>query len=77
MENQNDDAKLEILANGEKLYLKKKSDNQCTVTGFKKEKVGDLEVHHLDETSTYPRLALEVDNGIVLHKEIHVLFHKK
>lgn len=55
----------------------KKDNNQCVVTGLKKEKIGDLEVHHLYGTKTFPKLALEVNNGIVLHKKIHTFFHQK
>jgi hypothetical protein len=51
--------------------------NQCAVTGLKKQMAKDLEVHHLYGTKNYPYLIYVVENGIVLHKTIHLLFHKK
>ena len=52
-------------------------ENECAVTGLKKQKKGDLEVHHLYGTQSYPNLAYTVENGIILHQDIHLLFHTK
>jgi hypothetical protein len=51
--------------------------NKCAVTGFQKQNTGDLVVHHLYGTTSYPNLVYTVENGIVLHKKIHLLFHTK
>lgn len=37
---------------------------------------GELEVHHINNFADFPELRFEVDNGIVLSKESHKLFHK-
>lgn len=50
-------------------------DSKCAVTGVSKEKNGDLEVHHFYNTKKYPNLIYNIQNGIVLHKSIHILFH--
>lgn len=52
-------------------------NNECAVTGIKLENTGDLEVHHLYGANTRTDLTYVVENGIVLHKDIHVSFHKK
>ena len=52
-------------------------DYKCAVTGVSKEKNGDLEVHHFYSIKKYPNLIYKVENGIVLHKSIHTLFHTK
>jgi hypothetical protein len=51
--------------------------NECAVTGLKKQNTGDLVVHHLYGTKAFPDLMYTVENGIVLFKDIHLLFHKK
>ena len=51
--------------------------NLCAVTGRPAKTAGDLDAHHLYSTTTYPHLTYKVENGILLHKEIHTLFHQK
>lgn len=46
----------------------------CQVTGIKG---GKLVAHHLYSFDEHENLRLEVDNGIVLLKEIHKIFHKE
>lgn len=58
-------------------FILQNYDSKCAVTGVSKEKIGDLEVHHFYSTKTYPNLIYKVENGIVLHKSVHTLFHKK
>jgi hypothetical protein len=49
---------------------------QCAITG-KKQTTKNLVVHHLYGTTVYPHLVYHIKNGIVLHKEYHLLFYKK
>jgi DNA ligase (NAD+) len=52
----------------------KKQNNKCQITGeFKSDT--ELSVHHLYNKSTYPELASEQDNLLVIKKEIHKDFH--
>lgn len=54
-----------------------KSDYKCAITGIAKTNTGDLEVHHFYSTKNHPHLIYDSKNGIVLHKPIHIAFHKK
>ena len=38
---------------------------------------GDLVVHHINNFADFPELRTSIENGIVLSKESHNLFHKK
>jgi len=49
---------------------------QCPITGIKKEKTGDLVVHHLYCAKKNPELVYVIENGIVLEKNFHTHFHK-
>jgi hypothetical protein len=52
-------------------------DNECAVTGQKKVNTGDLVVHHLYSADEHPDLVYVIENGILLHKEVHDSYHKK
>jgi hypothetical protein len=54
----------------------KKYDNKCAITNISSKK-DNLEVHHLYSAKKYPDLIYNINNGIVLHQSIHILFHKK
>ena len=52
--------------------------NECAVTGIKN-KAGEkpiLIAHHLISAHSEDALALNVDNGILIHMDIHTTFHK-
>jgi hypothetical protein len=53
----------------------KKQNNQCQITGEPNSKTTILAVHHLYNKSTYPELAAEQDNLLVIKQEIHQEFH--
>lgn len=53
----------------------KKQKNQCQITGEPHSKTTILAVHHLYNKSTYPELAAEQDNLLVIKQEIHQEFH--
>ena len=53
----------------------KKQKNQCQITGESMSKTMTLAVHHLYNKSTYPELAAEQDNLLVIKQEIHQEFH--
>jgi hypothetical protein len=53
----------------------KKQKNQCQITGETHSKTMILAVHHLYNKSTYPELAAEQDNLLVIKQEIHQEFH--
>ncbi len=38
---------------------------------------GILNVHHINNFSEFPELRFDINNGITLSKEVHILFHKK
>lgn len=48
---------------------------QCAITGSKKKEAGDLVVHHLYSATVRNELAYNVNNGIVLTRQIHTMFH--
>jgi len=52
-------------------------NNECAVTGIKKQELinTNLEVHHLYCAHAHKHLVYRPENGIVLHPEIHKLFH--
>nr|ANQ46364.1 hypothetical protein [Tetrabaena socialis] len=52
-------------------------NNECAVTGVKKQKPGDLIVHHLNCVKNHVHLAFIPQNGIVLERSIHNNYHKK
>lgn len=52
-------------------------DYKCAITGISNENKGELEAHHFYNTKKYSYLIYNVENGIVLQKDIHVLFHKQ
>lgn len=53
----------------------KKQNNKCQITGETQSKTTILAVHHLYNKSTYPELAAEQDNLLVIKQEIHQEFH--
>jgi hypothetical protein len=55
----------------------KNYNNKCAITGFKTDKPGFLVVHHLYCAKKNPNLIYEPENGIVLQKAWHELFHKE
>lgn len=57
--------------------VREEFDNQCAITGVKNLEKGDglLVVHHLIGANLNDSLALTVENGIVLHKDLHKKFH--
>lgn len=52
-------------------------NNQCAITGLVNTKNNFLEVHHFYNAKNYPHLVYNIKNGIVLTKEMHILFHKQ
>lgn len=54
--------------------------NECAITGTKniKDNNGNpvLVAHHLISASSSDKAAYNVKNGIVIHKDLHILFHK-
>ena len=51
---------------------------QCAITGKQpSDSEPPLEVHHLYSVSGYPDLVYQVENGILLTKELHMKFHSK
>lgn len=57
----------------------KRYNFKCAITGVSKDQIpaGSLVVHHLNGATSYPHLVYVVENGIVLTKELHLLFHKQ
>jgi hypothetical protein len=51
----------------------KKYHYECFLTQSKI----NLQVHHLYSWNAYPDLRYDINNGVVLSKSIHILFHKK
>ena len=45
----------------------------CQITGDNKG--GNLVAHHLYSYTDYPKLRYDIDNGITITKEVHLLFH--
>ena len=66
---------LETEINRAKKEALKKQNNQCQITGETQSKTMTLAVHHLYNKSTYPELAAEQDNLLVIKQEIHQEFH--
>ena len=52
-------------------------NNECAITRLKQENSEGktLVIHHLYGAKDYPNLTYVVENGIVLEKSIHMLFH--
>lgn len=50
-------------------------NNQCSITGKSKSDDVNLEVHHLYSVQGYSDLTYQVENGIILIKELHKEFH--
>jgi hypothetical protein len=50
-------------------------ENKCAVTGLSANEAGPLVAHHLNGVNKHPHLTYVVENGILLTKETHVLFH--
>jgi hypothetical protein len=48
-------------------------NRECAITGIKEQSL--LVVHHLYGASSNEALVYNVNNGIVLHKDIHTFFH--
>lgn len=46
----------------------------CQKTGIRG---GELQVHHINNFSSFPELRLALDNGITLSKQAHKEFHEK
>ncbi|MEY2973074.1 MAG: hypothetical protein RI886_851 [Pseudomonadota bacterium] len=51
--------------------IKTRFNRTCFVTGKK----SNLVAHHLDSWNMYPKRRYDIMNGILIHKEIHKLFH--
>lgn len=49
--------------------------NECAITGIKKTE-GQLIAHHLMGVSFRDDLTLDKDNGILIHEDLHLAFHK-
>ena len=54
--------------------VKQKYNFQCLITGESKKEL--LECHHLDSFSLYPERRFLIENGVVIHKDIHKHFHQ-
>lgn len=54
-------------------------NNECAITGLQNKEEGDglLVVHHLVGASHNNHLVFVVENGILLHKVLHTMFHVK
>ena len=50
-------------------------EHKCAVTGLSADEAGPLVAHHLYGVNKNPHLTYIVENGILLAKEIHILFH--
>lgn len=53
--------------------LLEKYDFACVLSGIK---TGRLEAHHLFNQKAYPDLQYDPENGVILQRELHQLFHK-
>ncbi|NBR26657.1 MAG: hypothetical protein EBU08_23355, partial [Micrococcales bacterium] len=51
--------------------VKQKFNRTCVVTGKK----SNLVTHHLDGWNAYPQRRYDITNGVLIHKEVHKLFH--
>lgn len=52
-----------------------KYDNKCAITG-RSASQGQQDVHHLYSSKSYSHLIFVTENGILLCKELHILFHR-
>ena len=52
-----------------------RDQNKCRLTGLSGD-IYRLEVHHLFDKSSYPKLATKTENGITLLRPLHRSFHK-
>ena len=59
-----------------RMAVQKLYNNKCAITGAQNLLPGDLVAHHLNSANEYPDLIYVPENGIILKKELHVLFHK-
>lgn len=50
---------------------KERDEFRCVLTGSTKR----LEVHHLNSGSYFPEERFDVDNGVTIHRFVHILFH--
>jgi len=50
---------------------KKRDGNKCVITGSSKR----LEVHHKNSGSFFPDERYDLDNGVTIHRFVHILFH--
>jgi len=51
--------------------VKQRFNRTCFITGKK----SNLVVHHLDGWNAYPERRYDITNGVLIHKEVHKLFH--
>jgi ribosomal protein L33 len=51
--------------------VKQRFNRTCVVTGKK----SNLVTHHLDGWNAYPQRRYDITNGVLIHKEVHKLFH--
>jgi hypothetical protein len=49
----------------------------CYTCQISQQKGGVLHVHHLCNFSDYPELRFDVDNGVTITKDLHILFHAR
>lgn len=50
-------------------------DNKCLITGLSADQA-KLEKHHLYNVFDYPHLQLCVFNGVVITRDLHLMFHR-
>jgi len=55
----------------------KKFKLRCFLTKKTKEEANGFQCHHLDSWDTHPEKRYDPDNGVLLAKDVHLLFHKK
>lgn len=48
---------------------------QCCISG--NDDMSELQVHHLNSRSKYGELTNDINNGVLIHKDLHVEFHSK
>lgn len=50
---------------------KERDGHKCTITGA----TTNLNVHHLNHASYFIEERFDVDNGVTVHRVVHVIFH--